>query len=121
MRKTIKEYDVQFVDLAEAFDKEDFEQLVGTAEDVSALKVSHGVTAEALEELSEEAVKALVQVNEKSNNFEVNIVGLGQFVKLEGAKSAFLTDKRDVKEVSSKDNPVPVMINPTIDTDSKKI
>lgn len=121
MRKVIKEYDVKFVDLAEAFDKEDHEQLVGNAEDVSAVKVSHGATAEALTELSEEAVKALVQKNDESGNFEVNLVGLGQFVKVEGAKSAFLSDKRDVADVSSKDLPVEPMINPTIDTDSKKI
>lgn len=121
MKKLIKEYEVKFVDVAEAFEKEEHEQLVGNATDVSALKVSHGATAEALEELNEEEVKALVQANEKTGNFEVNLVGLDNFVKLEGAESAFLTDARDVYEVSSKPLPVDPIINPTMDLDDKKI
>lgn len=117
MKKLLKEYEVKFVDADTVFDKEDFEQLVGNAQDVSAVKVQHGDSADALEDYED----AILQVNEESGNFELNLVGAKRFVQVSGADAMFLTDKRDVHEVSGREVPVPPIVHDTIDTDSKKI
>lgn len=118
MEKLIKEYEVKFVDVAAAFDKEDFEQLVGTG---VVTEVKHGDALAVDKVLDEASLAALMQVNDESGNFELNLAGLGQFVQVTGATQAFLTDKRDVKDVSGKGLPVPAVINDVIRLDNKKI
>lgn len=123
MKKMLKEYEVKFIAADEVVDREDYEQLIGNADDFEALVISHGAENDelALEAVSEEKRNALIQVNEETGNFEFNLVGLKKFIKVEGADNVFLTDKGDVYEVSGKGEPVPVLINPTQPTDSTKI
>ena len=120
MKKMLKEYEVKFVG-AEALDREDFNQLIGHADDFEALVISHGADALGVAAVDEVLFENLIQRNEDTGNFEFNVGGLDKFIQVAGADNVFLTDKGDVYEVSNKGLPVPPVINDTIDTDSKKI
>lgn len=121
MKKLIKEYDVKFVDASVEFDKEDFRQLIGNASDVDAISVEHGAETGSLKAVTADELKELIQKNEESGNFELNLVGLAKFVKVEGADSIFLTDKGDVYEVSNKEVPTDVVPRPTSHIKNKRI
>ena len=118
MKKLIKEYEVKFVDVEAAFDKEDFEQLIGNG---VVTEVKHGDALLVDKTLDEAELAALMQVNPETDNFELNLAGLGQFVQVVGADHAFLADKRDVSDISSKGLPVPAVISDVIRLNNKKI
>lgn len=121
MKKLIKEYDVKFVNATEEFDKEDYRQLIGNASDVNAISVEHGAEKGSLKAVTEDELKELIQKNEESGNFELNLVGLAQFVKVTGAETVLLTDKGDVYEVSNKEVPTDVVPRPTSHIKNKRI
>lgn len=116
MKKLLKEYDVKIVDATGAFDKEDYEQLIGHAVDLSLVEVQHGDVIGTLVDVDEELFAQIVQKNEETGNFELNVAGLKQFVKVVGADTVFLADKGYINEVSGKGLPVPAFIHPTIET-----
>lgn len=120
MKKLLKEYEVKFIEADVAVDREDYEQLIGNATDFSLLKISHGPSAADLVEVDADLFKALVEENHVTQNFEFNLVGLNKFIKVEGASNLLLSDKGDIDDVSSKEMPVPAVVNPVIKTHSTK-
>ena len=109
MKKIIQPEAIKIVALAEAFDKEDFNQLILSADIVGDIVVSSGADALSVAEYK----TIVVSADNQGINVQVDLEGAGQFVKIEGAGDAgVLAGKADVYEVRGNDEPVPAVINP---------